>query len=161
VLVVDDTPDNLSLMSGLLKDDYKVKVANGGEKALKIDQSDNPPDLILLDIVMPGMDGYEVCHHLKSNPATRDIPVIFLTAKAEVEDEKMGAGTRRRRLHHEARQPAHRHGAGRDAVVAQGLGRLPARQGSLPGNRSQQAYARGDGDSGRDHPRHGLARGNA
>ena len=90
VLVVDDTPDNLSLMSGLLKDDYKVKVANGGEKALKIAQSDNPPDLILLDIMMPGMDGYEVCQHLKSNPATRDIPVIFLTAKAEVEDEKKG-----------------------------------------------------------------------
>jgi putative two-component system response regulator len=77
-------------MSGLLKDDYKVKVANGGEKALKIAQSDNPPDLILLDIMMPGMDGYEVCQHLKSNPATRDIPVIFLTAKAEVEDEKKG-----------------------------------------------------------------------
>jgi putative two-component system response regulator len=90
VLVVDDTPDNLSLMSGLLKDDYKVKVANGGEKALKIAQSDNPPDLILLDIMMPGMDGYEVCQHLKSNPATRDIPVIFLTAKTEVEDEKKG-----------------------------------------------------------------------
>jgi putative two-component system response regulator len=90
VLVVDDTPDNLSLMSGLLKDDYKVKVANNGEKALKIAQSDSPPDLILLDIMMPGMDGYEVCQHLKSDPATRDIPVIFLTAKAEVEDEKKG-----------------------------------------------------------------------
>jgi len=90
VLVVDDTPDNLSLMSGLLKDDYKVKVANGGEKALKIAQSESPPDLILLDIMMPGMDGYEVCQHLKSNPATRDIPIIFLTAKAEVEDEKKG-----------------------------------------------------------------------
>jgi putative two-component system response regulator len=90
VLVVDDTPDNLSLMSGLLKDDYKVKVANGGEKALKIAQSDSPPDLILLDIMMPGMDGYQVCQHLKSNPATRDIPVIFLTAKSEVEDEKKG-----------------------------------------------------------------------
>ncbi len=90
VLVVDDTPDNLSLMSGLLKDDYKVKVANSGEKALKIAQSDSPPDLILLDIMMPGMDGYEVCQHLKRDPATRDIPVIFLTAKAEVEDEKKG-----------------------------------------------------------------------
>ena len=90
VLVVDDTPDNLSLMSGLLKDDYKVKVANGGEKALKIAQSDSPPDLILLDIMMPGMDGYEVCQHLKSDPKTRDIPVIFLTAKSEVEDERRG-----------------------------------------------------------------------
>ncbi|MCX7173050.1 MAG: two-component system response regulator [Proteobacteria bacterium] len=90
VLVVDDTPDNLSLMSGLLKDDYKVKVANNGEKALKIAAAENPPDLILLDIMMPGMDGYEVCKHLKDDPKTRDIPVIFLTAKAAVEDEKMG-----------------------------------------------------------------------
>ncbi|MFA7268581.1 MAG: two-component system response regulator [Sterolibacterium sp.] len=90
VLVVDDTPDNLSLMSGLLKDAYKVKVANNGEKALKIAESDAPPDLILLDIMMPGMDGYEVCQRLKKNPATLDIPVIFLTAKAEVEDEKKG-----------------------------------------------------------------------
>lgn len=90
VLVVDDTPDNLSLMSGLLKDLYKVKVANNGEKALSIVASDNPPDLILLDIMMPGMDGYEVCSRLKANPETVDIPIIFLTAKAEVADEAHG-----------------------------------------------------------------------
>ncbi len=90
VLVVDDTPDNLSLMSGLLKDLYKVKVANNGEKALSIAASDNPPDLILLDIMMPGMDGYEVCSRLKANPETVDIPIIFLTAKAEVADEAHG-----------------------------------------------------------------------
>jgi putative two-component system response regulator len=90
VLVVDDTPDNLSLMSGLLKDLYKVKVANNGEKALKVAMSDMPPDLILLDIMMPGMDGYEVCERLKAEPRTRSIPVIFLTAKAEVDDEKRG-----------------------------------------------------------------------
>ncbi|MBF0214975.1 MAG: two-component system response regulator [Magnetococcales bacterium] len=90
VLVVDDTPDNLSLMSGLLKEHYKVKVANSGERALRIAQSDHPPDLILLDIMMPGMDGYEVCRRLKAEPVTKDIPVIFLTAKAEVEDERMG-----------------------------------------------------------------------
>ena len=90
VLVVDDTPGNLSLMSGLLKDDYKVKVANNGVKALRIAAADNPPDLILLDIMMPGIDGYEVCQSLKADPKTRDIPVIFLTAKSEVEDEKKG-----------------------------------------------------------------------
>jgi putative two-component system response regulator len=90
VLVVDDAPDNLTLMSGLLKDHYKVKVANGGEKALKIAQSGSPPDLILLDILMPGMTGYEVCERLTADPATRDIPIIFLTAKAEVEDEQAG-----------------------------------------------------------------------
>ncbi|GAA5184026.1 two-component system response regulator [Niveibacterium umoris] len=90
VLVVDDTPDNLTLMSGLLKDVYKVKIANNGEKAIKIAESSAPPDLILLDIMMPGMDGYEVCERLKANPQTRDIPVIFLTAKAEMDDEKRG-----------------------------------------------------------------------
>src|SRR6478752_2215268 len=90
VLVVDDTPDNLVLMSGLLKDEYRVKVANSGERALKIAISDSPPDLILLDIMMPEMDGYEVCKRLKSYPQTRRIPVIFLTAMAEVEDETRG-----------------------------------------------------------------------
>jgi putative two-component system response regulator len=90
VLVVDDTPDNLSLMSELLEEPYRVTIANNGEKALKIAGSVYPPDIILLDIMMPIMDGYEACRHLKSNPATRDIPVIFLTAKSEVEDEMKG-----------------------------------------------------------------------
>jgi CheY-like chemotaxis protein len=90
VLVVDDTAFNLTMMNGLLGDDYKVKVANDGEKALRIARADSPPDLILLDIMMPGMDGYEVCRQLKSDPATRDIPVIFLTAKSEAEDERIG-----------------------------------------------------------------------
>lgn len=90
VLVVDDTPDNLTLMSGLLKDQYKVKIANNGERALKVVQTGTLPDIILLDIMMPVMDGYETCRHLKANTETRDIPVIFLTAKAEVEDEMKG-----------------------------------------------------------------------
>ncbi len=90
ILVVDDTPDNLILMSSLLKGDYKVKIANGGEKALRIAASDSPPDLILLDIMMPDMDGYEVCQRLKHEPKTMNIPVIFLTAKNEMEDEKKG-----------------------------------------------------------------------
>jgi putative two-component system response regulator len=90
VLVVDDTPDNLSLVSSLLKDLYKVKVANSGERGLKIAMADDALDLILLDIMMPGMDGYEVCQQLKANSKTADIPVIFLTAKSQVEDEQMG-----------------------------------------------------------------------
>jgi len=90
ILVVDDTPDNLTLLSDLLKGSYKVKIANSGEKALKIALSDAPPDLILLDIMMPVMDGYEVCQRLKRDPVTMDIPLIFLTAKNEVEDEKKG-----------------------------------------------------------------------
>ena len=90
ILVVDDTPDNLTFISGLLKEQYRVKVANNGEKALTIARSDNPPALILLDIMMPEMDGYSVCQQLKADPQTRAIPVIFLTAKAETEDERQG-----------------------------------------------------------------------
>lgn len=90
ILVVDDTPDNLALLSGLLKEKYRVKIANGGEKALTIARSDPPPDLILLDVMMPEMDGYEVCRRLKAETRTRNIPVIFLTAKVEVEDETRG-----------------------------------------------------------------------
>ena len=82
ILVVDDSPDEVWLMSEVLKADYRVKVANSGEKGLKIAMGGNPPDLILLDVMMPGMDGYEVCRRLKENPATAEIPVIFLTAMA-------------------------------------------------------------------------------
>lgn len=90
VLVVDDTPDNLALISALLKDTYHVKVAVSGEKALRIATSQKPPDLILLDIMMPHMDGYEVCKRLKANPVSADIPVIFVTARADEEDERIG-----------------------------------------------------------------------
>ncbi|SES96044.1 two-component system response regulator [Paenibacillus sp. NFR01] len=86
ILVVDDTPDNITLLSGLLKEQYKVKVATSGEKALQL-ASAAPPDLILLDIMMPGMDGYETCRRLKADEALVDIPVIFLTAREEVEEE--------------------------------------------------------------------------
>ena len=90
VLVVDDTPENLTLMGSLLREHYLVKVANHGEKAIKIAQSGTPPDLILLDIMMPEVDGYEVCRRLKAAAATRDIPVIFLTARSDTDDERAG-----------------------------------------------------------------------
>ncbi|MCX7186894.1 MAG: SpoIIE family protein phosphatase [Methylophilales bacterium] len=90
ILVVDDTPANLTLMTGLLQDDYQVRAATSGEKALKIAFSDNPPDLILLDIMMPEMDGHEVCRRLKADDKTREIPIIFLTAMSEAEDEEKG-----------------------------------------------------------------------
>lgn len=90
VLVVDDTPDNLTLISGILRNRYRVKVASSGEKALKIATTPPVPDLILLDIMMPDMDGYEVCRQLKSSPLTKLIPTIFLTAKAEASDETYG-----------------------------------------------------------------------
>jgi putative two-component system response regulator len=90
ILVVDDTPDNITLITSLLRDLYRVKIATNGKKALQIAFSSEPPDLILLDIMMPEMDGYEVCRHLKGDSQTAEIPVIFLTAKAEIEDELKG-----------------------------------------------------------------------
>ncbi len=90
VLVVDDTPENIDVLSGILRSEYKVKAALNGEKALKIAQSESPPDIILLDIMMPEMDGYEVCQKLKVNPKTQKIPIIFVTAKSEIEDETKG-----------------------------------------------------------------------
>ena len=92
VLVVDDTPENLTVMGALLREEHRVKVAPNGERALRIAGSDVPPDLILLDVMMPGMDGYEVCRRLKDDPRTRDIPVIFLTARTEERDEQEGLG---------------------------------------------------------------------
>ena len=89
ILVIDDVPDNLLLASSLLKNLYRVKVATSGEKGLAIARTD-PPDLILLDVMMPVMDGYETCAWLKADSALKNIPVIFLTAKGDIEDEEKG-----------------------------------------------------------------------
>lgn len=90
ILVVDDTPDNLMLMADLLKDRYRVKAANSGEKALHILQGDPLPDLILLDVMMPGLSGYDVAEQLQRDKRTQHIPIIFLTAMAATEDELHG-----------------------------------------------------------------------
>jgi phosphoserine phosphatase RsbU/P len=90
ILIVDDTPTNLGVVSGALTDTYKTKVATNGPKALALAAAEEKPDLILLDVVMPEMDGYEVCTRLKADPATREIPVIFLTGQTSVEDETRG-----------------------------------------------------------------------
>jgi sigma-B regulation protein RsbU (phosphoserine phosphatase) len=90
ILIVDDTPINIGVISGALKDSFATKVATSGEKALAIASAKDKPDLILLDIMMPEMDGYEVCRRLKADPGTRDIPVIFLTSQTEAEDETKG-----------------------------------------------------------------------
>ncbi len=90
ILVVDDTPENVDVLAGILREHYQIKVALNGQKALQIAAADPPPDLILLDVMMPEMDGYEVSRRLKENPVTRDIPVIYVTAKTEVEDETKG-----------------------------------------------------------------------
>ena len=86
LLIVDDAKINVDVLTRALQDDYELAAAYDGESALRA-VKEAPPDLILLDIVMPGMDGYEVCGRLKADPATRDIPVVFLTARQDVEDK--------------------------------------------------------------------------
>lgn len=90
VLVADDSPQNIELLSRVLGQDYRVKVATSGDKALRIVYSDEPPDLILLDIMMPDLSGHEVCRRIKANPDRRRIPVIFVTAMSTIEDEALG-----------------------------------------------------------------------
>lgn len=90
ILVVDDTPENIAHISSILRDKYKVKVANGGRKALTLVEAGPPPDLILLDVMMPDLDGYAVCQRLKEMDSVRDVPIIFLTALSEKQDEKRG-----------------------------------------------------------------------
>ncbi len=90
ILIVDDTPDNISLLSALLKDKYRLKIATNGLKALQVAAAAPYPDLILLDVMMPELDGYETCRRLKAAPETAGIPVMFLTAKTQQEDEEMG-----------------------------------------------------------------------
>ena len=90
VLIVDDTPENLSLLRQLLQEEYHVKTVCSGEDALRSLEGEVRPDLILLDVVMPGIDGYEVCRQLKSNPRSADIPVVFLTVRTDEVDEEMG-----------------------------------------------------------------------
>ena len=90
ILIVDDTPINIGVISGALKDTYKTKVATNGEKALAIASGEDKPDLILLDVMMPVMDGYEVCRRLKANSDTQNIPVIFLTGQTGTEEETRG-----------------------------------------------------------------------
>jgi len=90
ILVVDDKPENVDILNATLRKDYRVKVALDGEKALEVVGAEEPPDLILLDIMMPGMDGYEVCRRLKASAITKKIPVIFVTAKGEIADEALG-----------------------------------------------------------------------
>lgn len=90
ILIVDDEPQNLKILTEYLRDDYKIMVAKSGEQALKALSGHSLPHLILLDIVMPGMDGYELCRRLKENPLTRNIPVIFISALGSQDDEVKG-----------------------------------------------------------------------
>ncbi len=90
ILIVDDAPENLTVLAGVLGGQHHIKVATSGAKALRICEADPLPDLVLLDVMMPVMDGIEVCRRLKDDPRTRDIPVIFVTAMSESQDEAHG-----------------------------------------------------------------------
>lgn len=90
ILIVDDQPTNVQALANLLKNDYRVQVANNGQKALDIARSDDAPDMMLLDIQMPGIDGYEVCRQLKNDPHTSKIRIIFVTGRDSVSDEEKG-----------------------------------------------------------------------
>lgn len=90
MLIVDDMPENIDLLRAILSPHYQIRVATGGEKALKIVLSDAPPDLILLDIMMPDLDGYEVCRRIKAHPSRHQIPIMFVTSMEQQEDEEYG-----------------------------------------------------------------------
>jgi phosphoserine phosphatase RsbU/P len=90
LLLVDDDPANIQVIHSILRDNYKIRVATSGAKALELARTEPMPDLILLDVMMPEMDGYQVCGHLKASEETCNIPVIFLTGKTEVADETRG-----------------------------------------------------------------------
>jgi putative two-component system response regulator len=90
ILVVDDAPSNIKILNDMLKNDYTIAAANNGADALKIAASDSPPDIILLDVMMPEMDGFEVCKKLKADEKTKKIPVIFVTSKDEIDNKLDG-----------------------------------------------------------------------
>ena len=92
VLVVDDAPANLAVLSEILKPRYQIRAAKNGALALKIAHAPTPPHVVLLDVEMPDMDGYEVCEKLKADDATRDIPVIFVTGHSDPEQQQKGMG---------------------------------------------------------------------
>ena len=90
ILIVDDTPTNIHMLVEILKNEYAIMVAKDGPTALRLASSDHPPDVILMDVVMPDMDGYEVCRLLKQNPKTRDIPLVFVSSQSEKGNEARG-----------------------------------------------------------------------
>ncbi len=92
ILVIDDAPPNLELIGGLLGDLYRIRVATSGERALAMLDTAALPDLVLLDVMMPGISGWDVCRTFKQHPRWQDVPVIFMTARNEPEDERIGLG---------------------------------------------------------------------
>jgi len=132
VLVIDDAVESLAILNELLRGQHRVLAANSGETGLRIAGGQPRPDLILLDVMMPGMDGYTVLARLREQATTRDIPVIFLTSLGGADDEGRGRrrgpwpGDGRGRLHHQARLAGGAAGAGQRAAGSQAGARLAA-----------------------------------
>lgn len=112
VLVVDDTIANIRILDDLLRGEYTVRVATNGATALRLALSEPRPDIVLLDIMMPDMDGYEVCRRLKSDPLTSNIAVVFITAMGNEEHEAKGLDLGARGLHRQALPAPPRPGRG-------------------------------------------------
>jgi putative two-component system response regulator len=89
LLIVDDEPTNIHILSNILSEDYEIRAANGGQRAIEAAVSQSP-DLVLLDMIMPEIDGLEVCRQLKANEATKDIPIIFVTSMSDPANEELG-----------------------------------------------------------------------
>ena len=151
LLIVDDLPENLSVLGELLSGaHYRVRAANSGLSALRLAAQHPAPDLILLDVMMPGMDGYEVVGRLRADPATRDIPVIFLTALSRGGRRAARAGTRCGRLHHQADQAGDRARPGAHAARGQARPRRScATRTPSSRPRSRAAWSESDLDPGR------------
>ena len=90
ILIIDDSPMNLKVLAGMLKEEYRILIAKSGEQAMEIIEAGNSPDLILLDVVMPGMDGYTLCLKIKGDDRTKSIPVIFISAKSGEDEIRKG-----------------------------------------------------------------------
>ncbi len=90
ILIVDDSPENIAVLNNILKEDYTIKIATNGENAISLIKRYDLPDIILLDIIMPGIDGYEVCRQIKAEKNSSDIPVIFISSRDDIEDEEKG-----------------------------------------------------------------------
>ncbi len=123
--MVDDLPTNLAILNVVLREVYNVVTATNGPDALNLAASEEP-DLIILDIMMPGMDGYEICDRLKANPFTKDIPVMFVTAMDQERQEAKGLAMGAGRLPGQAGEPADRAGAGAQPAGTEEAARLPA-----------------------------------
>lgn len=141
ILIVDDMPTNIHVLAETLRSEYQIRVAKDGQTALELAHRDDKPDLILLDVMMLVMDGYEVCRRLRESEITKNIPVILVTARNDTEDEEYGLRLGAVDYNHQTLQTSHCEGTGahpRESEVQNGpagssrVSRRPHRHFQLP-----------------------------